>query len=101
VLGRTVDQFEAFLARRDREPAEWVAAMEASYGQFWLAPDEAKQIAEEFLRTVERYQGRRSAARPPDARRVRLAVLLFPVDEPVAEPPDHPADERQSGSTAP
>jgi DNA-binding transcriptional ArsR family regulator len=86
VLGRTVDQFERYLARRASEPKEWIDASEASYGQLWLRPDEAKEVAEQFVRAVEKYRGRRSGNRPEGARRMRLAVLLFPTDEPPPAP---------------
>ena len=81
VLGRTVEQFEAYLARRGGEPQDWLDAAEASYGQLWLLPDEAKAIGEQYLQLVEKYRGRRSD-RPAGARRMRLAVLLFPTDRP-------------------
>jgi DNA-binding transcriptional ArsR family regulator len=77
VLGRTVEQFEAYLARRRTEPPEWLDAVEASYGQLWLLPEEAKAIGEVFVKAVEKYRGRR-ADHPAGTRRVRLAVLLFP-----------------------
>jgi DNA-binding transcriptional ArsR family regulator len=82
VLGRTVEQFERYLARRADESKEWLDATEASYGQLWLLPDEAKEVAEAFVRTVEKYRGRRSGNRPEGARRMRLAVMLFPSDPP-------------------
>ena len=81
VLGRTVAQFEAYLARRRDEPPEWLDAMDSSYGQVWLRPEEAKAISEQFLQVMDKYRGPRSE-RPAGARRVRLALLLFPSDEP-------------------
>lgn len=81
VLGRTVEQFQAYLARRHDEPPEWLDAVEASYGQLWLLPEEAKAIGEQFLKSMEGYRGR-GQQHLPGARRVRLAVLLFPTDEP-------------------
>jgi DNA-binding transcriptional ArsR family regulator len=81
VLSRTVEQYERFLARRAAETPEWVAAAEASFGQVWLRPEEAEEIGRKFLDVIEQYHGRRKD-RPADARRVRLAVLVFPVDEP-------------------
>jgi DNA-binding transcriptional ArsR family regulator len=88
VLGRTVEQFENYLARRKGEPPEWLDAVEASYGQLWLTPEEAKAIGEQFVQSVEHYRGRRSGRRPPGARRMRLAVLLFPSDAPDAASSD-------------
>jgi DNA-binding transcriptional ArsR family regulator len=79
VLGRTVELFEQYLARRGSESPEWLDAVEASYGQLWLTPQEAKDIGEGFVRMVEKYRDRKaSGKRPPDARRMRLAVMLFP-----------------------
>jgi DNA-binding transcriptional ArsR family regulator len=85
VLGRTVEQFEQYLARRADESKEWLDATEASYGQLWLRPDEAKEVAAQFVRSIEKYRGRRTGDRPEGARRMRLAVMLFPTDRP--EPP--------------
>lgn len=81
VLVRTVQQFEAYLARRPNEPAEWLDAMQAGYGQVWLLPEEAKEIGEEFVKAMDKYRGRE---RPAGARRIRLAVLLFPTEAPSA-----------------
>jgi DNA-binding transcriptional ArsR family regulator len=82
VLGRTVAQFESYLARRGNESPEWLDATEASYGQLWLLPHEAKEVAEQFVEVVEKYRARRGGNRPEGARRIRLAVMLFPADEP-------------------
>ncbi|MFN2562772.1 MAG: ArsR/SmtB family transcription factor [Jatrophihabitans sp.] len=89
VLGRTVEQFEQYLARRGDEPKEWLDASEASYGQLWLLPEEAKELADLFLGSLEKYRGRRTGHRPEGARRMRLAVMLFPTDRP-KPPPDAP-----------
>jgi DNA-binding transcriptional ArsR family regulator len=86
VLGRTVEQFDRYLARRGDESPEWMDATEASYGQLWLLPHEAKEVAEQFVKTVEKYRGRRTGERPAGARRMRLAVMLFPTDAPKSTP---------------
>jgi DNA-binding transcriptional ArsR family regulator len=87
VLGRTVEQFEAYLARRSKEPPEWLDAVEASYGQLWLLPEEAKEIGEQFVQFVEKYRGRRGGSRPPGARRIRVAIMLFPSGAPESGAP--------------
>jgi predicted ArsR family transcriptional regulator len=87
VLGRTVEQFEQFLARRGDESKEWLDATEASYGRLWLLPEEAKEVAAQFVRSVEKYRGRRSGERPKGARPMRLAVMLFPTDPPESPSP--------------
>ncbi len=84
VLGRTVEQFEAYLARRRQEPPEWLDAVEASYGRIWLTAEEAKAIGEQFVTLFDQYRGRRGGRRPAGARRMRIAVLLFPTDAPGA-----------------
>jgi hypothetical protein len=85
VLRRTVELFDSYLARRSSEPPDWLDAVEASYGQVWLTADEAKQIGEQWLELVAKYRGRKdSANRPANARRMRMAVMLFPSD--AAEP---------------
>jgi DNA-binding transcriptional ArsR family regulator len=81
VLGRTVEQFHDYLAHRGDEPPDWLDAVEASYGQVWLRPEEAKAIGEQFVKVMEEYRGRR-ADRPSGTRRVRIAVMLFPADKP-------------------
>jgi DNA-binding transcriptional ArsR family regulator len=82
VLGRTVEQFEAYLARRRHEPREWLDAVEASYGRMWLTADEARELGAQFLESVSKFRGRRSGNRPAGARQMRMAVMLFPVDDP-------------------
>jgi DNA-binding transcriptional ArsR family regulator len=83
VLRRTVELFDNYLARRSGEPPEWLDAVEASYGQVWLTAEEAKQIGQQWLDLVANYRGRKdSANRPPTARRMRMAVMLFPSNPP-------------------
>jgi DNA-binding transcriptional ArsR family regulator len=83
VLRRTVELFDNYLARRSSEPPEWLDAVEASYGQVWLTAEEAKQIGEQWVELVAGYRGRKdSANRPPTARRMRMAVMLFPSNPP-------------------
>ena len=88
VLGRTVEQFEAYLARRKYEPAEWLDAVEASYGRLWMTAEEAKALGAQFLEMLEKFRGRRTGKRPGGARHMRLALMLFPVDEPNASDGD-------------
>ena len=95
VLRRTVELFDSYLARRSGEPPEWRDAAEASYGQMWLTAAEAKQISTEWIALVEKYRGRKDKAnRPADARRMRMAVMLFPSD-----PPEPASDETASDET--
>jgi DNA-binding transcriptional ArsR family regulator len=84
VLSRTVEQFEAYLARRKHEPAEWLDAVEASYGRMWLTADEAKELGAKFVEMATEFRGRRTGDRPNGSRRMRLALMLFPVDAPNA-----------------
>jgi DNA-binding transcriptional ArsR family regulator len=85
VLGRTVELFEKYLARRRDEPPEWLDAIEASYGQLWLTPEEAKEIGQQFVDLAAKYRGRKvDGTRPATARRMRIAVMLFPSDAPEA-----------------
>lgn len=79
VLRRTVALFDDYLARRSSEPPEWLDAVEASYGQVWLTPEEAKEIGRQWVDFVDKYRGRKAAdKRPATARRMRIAVMLFP-----------------------
>lgn len=85
VMGRTLEQFEAWMARRDREPKEWIEAAGASYGQLWLVPEEAKEIENHMVQITDTYRGRRGGDRPAGARRFRVALMVFPSDEPKAD----------------
>jgi DNA-binding transcriptional ArsR family regulator len=81
VLRRTVELFDAYLARRSSEPPEWLDAVEASYGQVWLTADEVKELGEQWLALIEKHRDRKAAGkRPPNARRMRVAVMVFPSD---------------------
>ena len=85
VLRRTVELFDAYLARRSSEPPEWLDAVEASYGQMWLTPEEAKEVGQQFVELAEKYRGRKEPGkRPANARRMRLALMVFPSEEPEA-----------------
>jgi DNA-binding transcriptional ArsR family regulator len=85
VMGRTVELFETYLARRSAEPPEWLDAVEASYGQLWLTPEEAKEIGQQFVELAEKYRDRKvSGKRPARARRMRIALMVFPSDLPEA-----------------
>jgi DNA-binding transcriptional ArsR family regulator len=81
VLRRTVELFDEYLARRSSEPPEWLDAVEASYGQMWMTPEEAKDFGQQFVEMAEKYRGRKVLRnRPAAARRMRVAVMLFPSD---------------------
>lgn len=83
ILGRTLDSFEAWLAHRDDEPAEWLDAAGDNYAQLYLTTEETIELNNVLRAAMERYRDRRSPEeRPPGARRVRVAMLTFPVDEP-------------------
>jgi DNA-binding transcriptional ArsR family regulator len=86
VMGRTIEQFDAWLGRRSREPREWQEHAGASYAQVWLRPEEAEDVQQRMLAIVNEYRGRRSGPRPEGARRVRVAMLVFPSDEPKPGP---------------
>ena len=82
VLGRTVSEFNAWMDRRAREPQAWRESGGSSSGLLWLTPEEAEEVQQRMFETWEPYRGRRTATRPEGARRVRIALLVFPVDEP-------------------
>jgi DNA-binding transcriptional ArsR family regulator len=82
VLGRTAADFDDWIKRRSHEPQEWIEASTASYGRVWLLPDEAKEVEEQMIKTLERFRHRRAGERPPGARRVRIALMVFPSDGP-------------------
>ena len=81
VLHRLVEQFNAYMARRGAETKEWRDASGISSGQLWLTPDEVEAFSQRALDKLEDYRGRASAGqRPPGARRVRISLVVFPVD---------------------
>jgi DNA-binding transcriptional ArsR family regulator len=83
ILGRVLDSFQKWLARRDREPKEWVEAAGESYATVWLCADEVEAVNKALLDLLDGYRSRRvPSERPPGARRVRVALLTVPVDEP-------------------
>lgn len=88
VLHRLLGQFNAYMARRGSEAKRWRDVSGISSGQMWLAPDEVEAVTKGALEGLEVYRGRAVGQRPPGARRVRIALLAFPVDPESAGPPD-------------
>ena len=83
MMGRTLEQYERWMKRRNREPKEWVETGGGSYGQVWLLPDEAEEVQQDMIKLMDKYRERRNVdKRPKGARRVRVSLLLFPIDEP-------------------
>jgi DNA-binding transcriptional ArsR family regulator len=83
ILGRTLDSFDNWMAHRDEESKEWLDAAGGNYAQLYLTTEEANELTELLRTAMERYRDRRTPEeRPPGARRVRVAMLTFPVDEP-------------------
>jgi DNA-binding transcriptional ArsR family regulator len=81
VFGRTLDEFNDWLAERGNEPPDWRKAGGSSSGQAWLLPDEVEDLQQAMLDQLERYRGRHALEHPPGARRVRVATLVFPIRE--------------------
>jgi DNA-binding transcriptional ArsR family regulator len=86
VLHRLLEQFNAYMARRSSETKQWRDASGISSGQLWLEPDEVEAITQAALNGLETYRGRATGDRPPGARRVRISLLVFPVDPESAGP---------------
>ena len=83
VLARYLARLEWWLDRRRTEPVEWQEA--ASYGDtlLYLTVDELASLRDALQALAEPYLDRLTdpAARPEDARLVRLLQIAFPDDE--------------------
>jgi DNA-binding transcriptional ArsR family regulator len=79
ILGRTLEEFRKYEAARGGETPEWRKSGGASNGQVWLLPEEAQALQQRLLDELEGFRGRRTGERPDGARRVRVALLVFPI----------------------
>ena len=76
-------RMQAFAARRDREPKEWIRAAEWEQASVWMTAEQAQELTDQVAAFVAKCRGPRSS-RPADARRVRVSYRLIPLDEPPA-----------------
>ncbi len=88
VLHRMVEQFNAYMARRGAETKQWRDASGISSGQLWLLPEEVEAITQGALDGLDAYRGRATGKRPARARRVRISLVVFPIDPESAGPAD-------------
>jgi len=79
VVGRLAEQLNAWAATR-KDDDEWREYGGVNSGQVWLLPHEAKEIEEKVFALVDQYRDRSTQGAPDGARRVRVAMFLFPVD---------------------
>lgn len=82
VLAQLMTQYGEYHARRAEESPAWREAAGVSTGHLWLLPEEVQRIQREIFDAMEPYRGRSAGSRPDGARRVRLGLLVFPVDRP-------------------
>jgi DNA-binding transcriptional ArsR family regulator len=92
VIGRTVEGFENWLARRPTESEEWRERGGTTSGQVWMTSDEAEALQKQFLEAADQYRHRRADNHPEDARRVRYALFVFPIDAVDAVDPSDAVD---------
>jgi DNA-binding transcriptional ArsR family regulator len=88
LLSSVLGQFQNWMADRGQEDPAWLESAGASNSsQIWLLPEEAEALQERMLAEVDAYRSRRTGERPPGARRVRIAMVLFPLDGPESATP--------------
>ena len=81
VLDETQRQLGEWLAGASQENARWREAAGFSSARLWLTIDEAEVIAAQVNDIVEAYRARTEQNHPPDARRMRLGFLFFPLGD--------------------
>ena len=82
VLSRLNSQYGEWLQRRAAETEEWRAAATVASGQVWLDAAELADITASIEGLVDSFRDRANGVRPPDARRVRIALFAFPSEAP-------------------
>jgi DNA-binding transcriptional ArsR family regulator len=83
-LDHTRDQLVGWLEQQASQPEFWRDNAVVAFREAWLTEEqvlEVRRIADKLLD----YTGAPRDAPPPDARRMRLAFLMFPVDGDPAE----------------
>ncbi len=81
---QTRTQLARWLDRQHDESKFWRDSAVMAYRETWLTEEQAIEVrraADEMLQT-DKPKPRGRDARPPGARRVRMAFLMFPVDDP-------------------
>ncbi len=100
VMGTFLDRNRAiateFLERQASEPQPWRDVVELANGDYWLTVEELAKAAQAIRDVLAPYEHRRRDARPAGSRRVRIARLIVPREEPASDPAPDPA-----GSPAP
>ena len=85
-LDQTRSQLTQWLERQQGESAFWRENSVLAYRETWLTEEQAldvRRIADSLV-TKDEVSQRARNDRPPGARRVRMAFLMFPIDEPDA-----------------
>jgi DNA-binding transcriptional ArsR family regulator len=80
VLDRLIRQFTAYMGRRGAESKEWREVSGVSSGQLWLRPEEVAALVEGALDAADGFRDRAAGTRPPGARRVRISLIVHPVE---------------------
>jgi DNA-binding transcriptional ArsR family regulator len=84
VLVRMNTELTEWIARSSREPEDWRDSSGVMWLRIWLTLDEVRELDGMIRQYIDARRERSAADRPGDARRVRIGVLAFPLDEPPA-----------------
>ena len=88
VLVRMNSELSDWVARSSQEPKEWRDSSGVMWMRIWLTRDEVDEMDALVRDYVDARRDRSADDRPAGARRIRIGVLAFPLDEPPAKPGD-------------
>jgi DNA-binding transcriptional ArsR family regulator len=82
MLDRTRGDLLDWVARDDRNQHGWRDVTNLASGLRWLTDDEAEELGEAVKELLDKYPRASGTARPPGARRVRVAYVMVPTEAP-------------------
>ena len=82
VLVRMNTELSEWIKRSAQEPAEWRDSSGVMWMRIWLTRDEVNELDTMVRTYVDARRDRAADDRPAGARRLRVGVLAFPLDEP-------------------
>ena len=81
LLGRVSDQLDAWTAGRGDEDPRWHDVGGVTSGQVWVLPEEMEALQQQLIDLFAEYRARAATARPEQARRVRVGLVVAPLPE--------------------
>jgi DNA-binding transcriptional ArsR family regulator len=82
MIDRTRRELLEWFARDDRQQHDWREVTNLSSGARWLTDDEAEELSAAVNELLDKYPKATGTARPPGARRVRVAYVMVPTEAP-------------------